>query len=226
MSLVSTTRGGSDGVPRAIAPDRAARGPIARGQRARDRIIRAALEVLAESGLAGFTMEAVARRARASKATIYRRWATQTALLVDAMDLSFRPLPPPATGRLRTDLIELVSALETMLGSQPFPRLLAAMIDAAERDPAFSQQHLHLTEHRRQPLRDVLAEAQRRGEIAATVDLELAVDLLVGPAFYRRFIAHQPFPAQGATTVVDSVLSALRYTPINPPSRTSTPPLP
>ncbi len=200
-----------------IAPDPAAHGRIPRGERARERVMRAALEVLAESGLAGFTMEAVARQARASKATIYRRWASPTALLVDAMDLSFRPFPPPATGRVRTDLIELIAALEALLGSQPFPRLLAAVIDAAERAPALSQLHVQLTERRRRPLLDVLTTAQRRGEIAAVADLELAVDMLAGPAFYRRFIAHRPFPTDSATAVVDAVLSSLGYAPVDPP---------
>jgi AcrR family transcriptional regulator len=189
------------------------RTPIPRGDRARERILRAALQVLADEGLAGFTMEAVARRASASKATVYRRWSSQSELLVDAMDLGFQPFPLPATGALRTDLIEFLTLFESLVNHGPFPRLMAAFIDAAEWDPTLSSLHAQLTERRREPLRHVLAEASRSGEISSTTDLELAIDLLAGPAFYRRFVAHSPFPRDYAAAIVDLVLAAVRTDP-------------
>src|SRR5881409_1415877 len=82
-------------------PDRQPRVPIPRGARARERVLQAALEVLAEQGLPGFTVEAVAARSGASKATVYRHWPSRGTLLVDAMDRSFQPFPAPSTGRLR-----------------------------------------------------------------------------------------------------------------------------
>jgi len=190
----------------------APRSRISRGARARERVMRAALEVLAERGMPGFTMEAIADRAGASKATLYRHWATPGALLVDAMDLSFQPLPMAATGQLRTDLIEMFSRFEAMLDDRPFPRLMAAFIDAAERDPTLAALHEQLTERRREPVRHLLARAQQRGELPASADLELAVDLLGAPAFYRRFIAHRPLPEGYASAVVDLVLTGLSTT--------------
>jgi AcrR family transcriptional regulator len=175
-------------------------------------VLRAALEVLVEGGLPGFTMEAVAHRAGASKATVYRHWTSQSALLVDAMDRAFQPLPEPATGALRTDLIELLTGLEVLLNGPRFPRLMAAVIDAAEHDPTLAGLHVQLTERRRAPLRHVLAQARQRGDISAAIDLELVVDLLAGPAFYRRFIAHRSFPDHYAATVIDHVLTAIGHT--------------
>ena len=196
---------------REASPGRpAGRSPIGRGDRARSRVLRAALEVLAAEGLSGLTMEAVARRAGASKATLYRRWPSRSALLVEAMSTAFEPKPPQATGQARADLIALVRAGEDLLNSQPFARLMAAVVDAAERDESFATTHHELTERRREPFRNVLAEAKRRGELASTADLELATDLLVGPLFYRRFIAHRPFPEGYAEAVVDGVLGAIR----------------
>ena len=205
---------------RPVAPDTAARpaakaagrAPIPRGKHARERVLRAALELLADEGIAGFTMEAVASRAGASKATVYRHWASPAALLVDGMDLAFRPLPQPATGYLRTDLVELIRGQEAMLGGKTFARLMAAVIHMAEHDPTLSSLHVQLTERRREPIRRVLAEALRRGEIPATTDLELTIDMLTGPAFYRRFIAHRPFPDDYATAIVDHVLRAIEAT--------------
>lgn len=186
-----------------------ARVPVRRRERARERVLRAALEVLAERGMPGFTMEAVARRAGASKATVYRHWASQGRLLVDAMELSSAPFPVPSTGRLRSDLIELVTRAEAFVSSQPFGRLMAAFVDAAERDPTLAGLHVQLTERRREPVRQVLTDARERGEIPATADLEVAVDLLAGAVFYRRFIAHRAFPPDYAAAIVDQALEGV-----------------
>lgn len=186
-----------------------ARSPIGRGAHARERVLRAALEILAAEGLPGLTMEAVARRAGAGKGTLYRRWSSRSALLVDAMGSAFEPPPVPMVGELRTDLVALIRSAEELLGSRPFARLMAAVVDAAEREPSLATVHQELTERRREPIRRVLAAARARGQIAAAADLELATDLLVGPPFYRRFIAHRPFPEGYAEALVDRVLRAL-----------------
>ncbi|MBO0684776.1 MAG: TetR/AcrR family transcriptional regulator [Candidatus Dormibacteraeota bacterium] len=192
-----------------IVEQQVPRVPIPRGERARERVLRAALEVLAEQGLPGFSMEAVAARAGASKATLYRHWPTRGALLVAAMDRSFQPAPMPATGALRSDLIELMSRAQATVSDSPFPRLMAAFIDAAERDPTLAGLHVELTERRREPIRRVLSLARERGDIPREADLELAVDLLGGPIFYRRFVAHRAFPRGYAATLVDHVLTAM-----------------
>ena len=186
--------------------------PVLRGAHARDRVLTAALEVLAERGLVGFNMEAIARRAGASKPTLYRRWRSPGDLLVDAMDASFRPIPLPATRDLRKGLVELLTTFEGLLAEQHFPRLLAAFMDAAERDPKLKNLHADLTEHRREPIRLLLARARERGEIPKEADIELAVDLLGGPLFYRRFVAHRAFPEGYVIAVVDRVLHSLGYT--------------
>jgi AcrR family transcriptional regulator len=173
------------------------------------RMLEAALGVLADHGIAGYTMEAIARRAGASKATLYRHWPSAGALLIDAMDTTFQPLPAPQTGSLRSDLTALLDRFVHVLTETPFPRLMAAFIDAAERDPTLSKLHADLTHRRRQPMLEVLDQARQRGEIPATTDAELVVDLLTSPFFYNRFIAHRPLPPQLAAKVVDHVLAAI-----------------
>jgi AcrR family transcriptional regulator len=181
--------------------------PIARGDGARRRMLRAALEVLDQDGLPGFTMEAVARRAGASKATLYRRWPSVGALLIDAMDATFQPLPVPDTGHVATDVKQLIAAFVALLEHTPFPRLLAAFIDAAERDPALAALHADLTRRRREPLLFVLARGRDRGQLPVDLDLEIVTDLLAGPFFYRRFIGHQPITTDLADQIVAHVLA-------------------
>jgi AcrR family transcriptional regulator len=181
--------------------------PVGRGDRARLRVLAAALDQLAEQGSAGFTMEAIARRAGASKATLYRRWSSSSALLVDAMAAAFRSFPVPATGDLRGDLVALLTSAADLLRSERFPALMAAVVDLAERDPALAHLHADLTAQRRRPILDVLRQGQERGEVAANADLELLVDLLTAPFFYRRLIAHRPIPSSMAAAIVDRFLT-------------------
>jgi AcrR family transcriptional regulator len=190
------------------------REPISRGDGARRRVLQAALEVLDEDGLPGFTMEAVARRAGASKATLYRRWPTVGSLLIDAMDATFQPLPVPDTGHVATDVTQLITAFVALLEHTKFPRLLAAFIDAAERDRALAGLHAELTKRRREPLLLVLTRGRERGQLPADLNLEVVTDLLAGPFFYRRFIAHQPIPTDLADQVVAHVLTS-RSPPID-----------
>jgi AcrR family transcriptional regulator len=177
-------------------------------------VLSAALEVLAESGMLGFTIESVARRAGASKATLYRHWPSASALLVDAMDAEVHPVPAVATGDVRTDMINMLTGVAAMLDRSPFPELMAAFADAAERDPALAGLQASLTERRREPLLRAVLEAARQGVIAQDADPELVVDLLAAPFFYRRLIAHRPIPADMPTAVVDHVLAAFA-----PPAR-------
>ena len=157
-------------------------------------------------GLAGFSMEAVARRAGASKATLYRHWSSVGALLVDAMDATFQPFPEPDTGRVETDVARLLDAFVTVLETTPFPRLLAAFIDAAERDPALSTMHAELTRRRREPMLAVLTKAQECGQLPGHLDPEVTTDLLTSPFFYRRFVAHRPIPPGMVADVITHVL--------------------
>jgi AcrR family transcriptional regulator len=188
----------------------AAREPVGRGEQARRRVLRAALDVLADDGMPGFTMESVARRAGASKATVYRHWSSPSALLVDAMDDAFRPLAGTDTGDLRADLVALLTAFAGSLTSSPFPELMAAFTDAAERDPTLRDLHAELTRRRREPLLTLVRGAVERGELVEDTDPDLVVDLLAAPFFYRRLIAHQPMPADMPGAVVDHVLASVR----------------
>jgi AcrR family transcriptional regulator len=185
------------------------REPISRGEGARQRMLQAALHVLERHGLPGFTMEAVARQAGASKATVYRHWSTAGALMIDAMDATFRPFPVPDTGRVETDVAELLNAFVAMLEHTPFPRLLAAFIDAAERDPTLATLHADLTRRRREPLLLVLNRARERGDLPGHLDPELTTDLLTSPFFYRRFVAHQPIPRSLVSDVIGHVFGTL-----------------
>lgn len=174
------------------------------------RIMDAALAQLAEDGATRFTMEGIAARARASKSTVYRRWPNAAALLVDAMEYSFRPIEAPDTGSVRVDLRQVVAHTMYLLTATPFARLMAAIVDLAERDPTLAETHAALTARQRNPILDVIARAQARGEVRSDADLELLADLVVGPLFYRRFVAHRGLSDDLAESLVTTVLEVGR----------------
>lgn len=129
------------------------------------------------------------------------------------MDATFRPFPAPDSGDLESDVAALLDAFVVLLRDTPFPRLLAAFIDAAEREPALSARHADLTRRRREPLLAVLNRARARGDLPAALDLEVTTDLLTAPFFYRRFVAHHPIPSTLVAEVITQVLGPYRRRP-------------
>lgn len=106
--------------------------------RGRDRelaIGAAALELVAELGYDRLTMDAVAARARASKATIYRRWPGKVELIADAVraQIAADLAEIAATGDLRHDLLELVRTIRDRFRANR--GLMVGLINAAEHDP-------------------------------------------------------------------------------------------
>jgi AcrR family transcriptional regulator len=180
---------------------------------ARDDAIReAALHCLAEVGFEKLTMDQVAARARAGKGALYRRWPSKEALVVDAVmcakpAFEFRP-----TGSLRGDLDAYIAAGGDERGSlQPDQELARGLIKAATADPEFAALlRQHFTQPRQQALRDIIEQAQGRGEAEPDLDIDLIVDLI--PAV---FIAHSvlgrhiPSQQQLLVRIIDHVIYPL-----------------
>ena len=174
--------------------------------RSRQRALGAALGLVAERGIAGATIEAISARSGVAKTTIYRQWPNHAALVLDAFR-SVTPDPPlPDTGSLRGDLHVLVGGLAEAFGRGRAGVLMAALIDAAQRDPKFAQVHLDESLRRRQAVLAVLARGIDRGELPRDTDREVLVDRLAGPVFHRRFITGLPLDRDFGERVVDAVL--------------------
>ena len=182
----------------------------ARACRSGDAILAATRALLAERGMEGLTVDGVAARAKVGKATIYRHWRSRAELVMDAMTSQPSPGPPEPTGDLRADLCAAFAGLQEVLGDPDGSRLLAALVDAAERDPELAQLHIHHGARRRAPARALVAAAVDRGELAAGTDPDLAVDLVAGTLMYRRLLRHQPVTPEVVELVVDAVLAGLR----------------
>src|SRR5881397_132317 len=140
-----------------------------------EEILDATVAVVAELGYDRLTMDAVATAAKASKATLYRRWQTKADLVVDAISRAKGcPLPEDVdTGSLRGDLISMACGDGGFTDELPMS-VIAGLITALHRDAdlqkAFRQRFLA---PRLELVSKVYDRAVRRGEIAPDVDVEL-----------------------------------------------------
>lgn len=157
-----------------------------RSEVSRQRILDAALETLEISGFTCSTTDLIAERAGASKATIYRWWPTKASLLAEALrEAVAHEMPFPETGDLATDielqLQNFIGLLNGRLG-----RAFKAFVGAAQSDPEVAAAFLEeWVKPRRKEAKTVLELYQVKGQIAADVDLDLVLDLLYGPLYFR-----------------------------------------
>ena len=183
-----------------------------RSEQARLAILDAAAGLLFERGLAEVSMDAVAKRAGVSKATIYRWWPTKETLALEAVYRSWAEVepPPPDTGTLPGDLLALLLPWVAHVTGRPYGRLLAAFIAQAQTDAAFAKQfrafgqEFHLGKGEA-----VFSQAVSRGEIPTDTDIHVAVDLVFGPICYRLLLGQAPLSDDFVIEVVARVMAAL-----------------
>jgi AcrR family transcriptional regulator len=155
-----------------------------------EEILDATVELLLEVGYDRLTMDAVARRARASKATLYRRWEGKPSLVVDAM---VRAKQAPSiqthdTGSLRGDLISTFCGLHGMAHSDA-TGMLGSVITALSSDPEFAERFREaFIAPKITVSQAIYARAIERGEIRADVDIDVIAPALAGILLHRSFV--------------------------------------
>jgi AcrR family transcriptional regulator len=177
-------------------------------------IRRAALDLLVEQGYDRLTVEAVAARAQAGKATIYRRWASKAELVLDAVNQLKGPVGPlPDTGTLAGDLRAYFANVATP-GDSPFP-LICGLATALPRDPdlarVFGESFMA---PRQAELRTLLQRGVERGEVPRGREFDLLVTLFPALMLYRVVLrGEQPDPAYVAAIVDEVILPLATSTP-------------
>jgi len=169
-------------------------------------ILDATIELLADGGVGGLSMDLVAKRAGVGKSTIYRRWDSKEALVLDALSVAPARVPVPDTGTLRGDLVAYATALARIYGAAPRSDVLPHLIDAACYDDRLQASLHRYTRTRQQTLRTILQLGHQRGELTDDDDRELIVDVLLGSFFYRRLMSGERFTPRFAERLVDFVI--------------------
>jgi AcrR family transcriptional regulator len=182
--------------------------PGGRGAMRETAILRATLELLAESGYDQLTIDAVAARARCSKATIYRRWPGKAALVSTAIRRhAGQPAAAvPDTGSLRSDLQAALGVMRSSLSGQD-AALILGLLAAMHRDPelagAVREQVLDV---KREVFGAVIARAAARGDIPATADGALLAEISSAVLLSRLLVTGEPLDDAFTQHLVDAVL--------------------
>jgi AcrR family transcriptional regulator len=183
-----------------------------RSQEADRAILTATAELLADRGLSAMSIEEVAARAGVGKTTIYRRWPSKGLLALDAFVTSFREAQPPNdTGTLRGDLLAALHAWVRAVTQTPMGRMLTSLIAEAQHDPELrGAWRDRVLEPLRVQHRIMLDRAIERGEIPASVDRDVVLDLFFGAAEHRLLLGHLPMTDDFIGQVVDVILDGIQ----------------
>jgi AcrR family transcriptional regulator len=184
--------------------------PRRRGQALQEAILDAARAELAEVGYPNLTMERVAARAKASKASVYSRWPSRIELVMDVFyDLMPDPASPPDTGTLRGDLLAAFRQTAELLSGPVGEALRGLLGDVLPDSARTAEMRDHSHQHGRRTLEVIAGRAIERGEINAAAVTPLR--LQVGPAMLRNHFLFQGLPVPEAVIVgiVDDIMIPL-----------------
>ncbi|MGX5680938.1 TetR/AcrR family transcriptional regulator [Schumannella luteola] len=173
-------------------------------------ILEATLDVLAENGYDGMTIDMVATRAKAGKATLYRRWPSKPELVLDAVacmkSSSIDLANLPDTGTLRGDLIAMIKA-PTMRDAERKLKVMAGIVSMIARNPELAEAARDaLVEPRAAANRVIFQRAVDRGEISRDVDIETLISISPSMAAYRTLMLNKPVSREFIISTIDRVI--------------------
>jgi AcrR family transcriptional regulator len=171
-----------------------------------DAILDATLTMFAEGGYRSVSIEGVAARAGVGKATVYRRYPTKAALVVDALRERLCMVDHlPDTGDLRSDLMGMINPLVDRLHG-PDGQMMVAFMAERFREPELAAEFdRSVVGRKREHVRKLLRDAVARGELEATTDVELVAEMMPAVVWYHA-LSHLPFGHDFAARIVDQLL--------------------
>ena len=180
------------------------RGKTAQSHRA---ILDAVHDLLQETSVRDLTMEAVAKRAGVGKPTLYKWWPSKAALVFSMFHERLaleENAPEAATAEtaIRARFKRLVSAFNGLLG-----KVMAELIAEGQSDPAVLRElyDRHIGP-RRAAVIAIIEQGKARGELEPSMNAELLVDAIFGPAYYRLLLHLTPLTEEYGDDLIDQVL--------------------
>jgi AcrR family transcriptional regulator len=150
-------------------------------------ITEAVLDELAEHGYARLSMEAVAKRAGVGKSALYRRWSSKQEMAISVIsEFSMELITVPDTGSLRGDLRAGLDTVARWLTHPRFARILPDLVAEMARTPELGEVvEVMAGAPKRERTVVMLHRAIERGELPPDTDLEIALDLIAAPVYWR-----------------------------------------
>jgi AcrR family transcriptional regulator len=184
--------------------------PGGRSARIRAAVLAATVHELGATGLAGLSLEAVARSAGVHKATLYRRWGDRDQLVLELMkEQATETVPVPDTGALRTDLIALAQAAVANAASPSVEPIVRAAIAEVPHSAGVARAAREFWEERLALDAKIIERATARGELPARTAARAVIETLLGALHLRLLITGEPADTATITSTVDLIISGL-----------------
>jgi AcrR family transcriptional regulator len=174
-------------------------------------ILGATLELLAETGYEALRLDAVAARAKASKATLYRHWPGKAELVVDAVRCYEQAdvADEVDTGSLRGDVLATVTAMRDMMSGE-MGQLIAGLVAPLQKDPELARVvRTSMLEDKQQITRRMLDRAVARGELPADTDPTIFPEVAPAIVFMQIFLNAEPVDDAYLIHLTDDILIPL-----------------
>ena len=181
-----------------------------RSEERRDAVLKAALELLQEDDLRRASVDRISARSGVSKATIYKWWPNRTAVEIDAfLHQMMADAPVPDTGSAAEDFRLTLRGMMRFYTS-PFGRTYAQLVGKSQFYPTDRERiRTHQVKIRRAAVTKIWDRGVARGELDQKLDPEVALDLIFGPAMYRRATGHAGLTPADADAIVATAMRAL-----------------
>jgi AcrR family transcriptional regulator len=166
----------------------------------------AVLSALKEGGYRAVTIDGIAQRVGRARTSIYRRWTSKRSLVAYAVLSEMGDDPAADTGSVREDLEAAVGTLLNAFAG-PLGRALAGLVADMAQDKALALTiRKQVLTARRRSMREALIRGRNRGEVRDGLDVELVLDMLTAPFYYRTLFGHAPITLRTTRQVVAYVL--------------------
>jgi AcrR family transcriptional regulator len=167
----------------------------------------ATLDLIAEIGFEGTTIELIAERCGVSRTTIYRHWPDPAVLYLEAFDPpSSDAQPPMATGEFVRDLRAYIQHVADRLNDERFAAALTAQIDKSRRDLAYREAHLQYAIARNEHGVNIFRAGIAGGQVRPDLNPEHETDLILGYLVYQRLVRYRVLDDDLVTAFHDSVI--------------------
>jgi AcrR family transcriptional regulator len=173
---------------------------------------------LAEVGYGRLSVDSIVKRAGVGKAAVYRRWPTKKAMAIALItEIAAEANEPPDTGSFEGDVVALTKQLSALLLHPLAGRIIPAVAAEMARDDQLDKLLRETIESpRRQSYAALIRRGIERGEIPADCDLDLALDMLIGPLYWRILVRQKALDFNTTERVAKGLAAAVAATRLNP----------